>query len=71
MLCPNTQAVTNGYVAGWGPRPFFQNVLKFGVGDGKNVYMKKGGGNPIFYRSPEIWICGWEIFVRLKRCTAR
>ena len=30
-----------------------------------------GGGNPIFYRSPGIWISGWEIFVRLKRCTAR
>ena len=29
------------------------------------------GGNPIFYRSPGIWIWGWEIFVRLKRCTAR
>ena len=31
----------------------------------------KRGGNPIFYRSPGIWICGWETFVRLKRCTAR
>ena len=49
---------------------FSQNVLKFGFGDGKNVYMKKGG-NAIFYRSPGIWICGWEISVRLKICTAR
>ena len=32
---------------------------------------KRGGGNPIFYRSPGIWICGWKIFVRLKRCVAR
>ena len=23
MLCPSTQAVINGYAAGWGPRPFF------------------------------------------------
>ena len=120
---------------------FSQNVLKFGFGDGNNVYMKKGGGptpflpmgklclfpffpifpmekmgkkymeregneyfslffrilfspwgkmgkdtfshgqkwcwtpqkgaNPIFYRSPGIWIWGWEIFVRLKRFTTR
>ena len=51
---------------------FSQKMLKFGFGDGKNAYMKKGGGGQShFYRSPGIWICGWEIFVRLKRCTAR
>ena len=37
----------------------------------EKMYIWKRGGNPIFYRSPGIWICGWEIFVRLKRCTAR
>ena len=71
MLCPNTQAVVNGYAAGWGPRPFFRKRAEIWILGWKNAYMKKGGGNPIFYRSPRIWICGWEIFARLKRCTAR
>ena len=28
---------------------FSENVLKFGFGDGKNVYMKKGGGTIPFF----------------------
>ena len=43
MLCPNTQAVINGYMQPFGVLDHFsQNVLKFGFRDGKNVYMKKG-----------------------------
>ena len=61
MLCPNTQAVINGYAAGWGPRPFYLKRAEILIWGWENVYMKKGD-NPIFYRSPGIWICGWEIF---------
>ena len=72
MLCPNTQAVINGYAAGWGQRPFFRKRAEIWIwGWKKCVYEKGGGGNPIFYRSSGIWICGWEIFVRLKRCTVQ
>ena len=39
MLCPNTQAVINGYETGWGPRPFFPKRAEIWIGDGKNVYM--------------------------------
>ena len=54
MLCPNTQAVTNEYLAGWASRPFFsQNVSTFGFGDGSNVYEMRVS-NPIFPpRSPQ------------------
>ena len=32
---------------------------------------KREGAIPFFYRSLGIWISGWEIFARLKRCTVR
>ena len=32
MLCPNTQAITNGYAAGIGPSLFFPDLPKFGFG---------------------------------------
>ena len=51
MLCPSTQAVTNGYSTGRGPRPFSPKVLKFGFGDWKNVYEKRRP-NPIFLQDP-------------------
>ena len=51
MICPNTQAVANGYSTGWGPRTFSSNVLKFGFGDWKNVYEKRRP-NPIFPQDP-------------------
>ena len=41
MLCPNTQAVINGYAAGWGPRPFFPKRAEIWIWGWKNVYMKK------------------------------
>ena len=47
MICPNTQAVTNGYSTGGLQDHFPQNVLKFGFGDWKNVHEKKRP-NPIF-----------------------
>ena len=40
MLCPNTQAVTNEYLAGWASRPFFPKTgrhLDLGMGI---MYMK-------------------------------
>ena len=40
MLCPNTQAVTNGYLANWAPRPFFHKACRnLDLGMGK-MYMK-------------------------------
>ena len=40
MLCPNTEAVTSGYLAGWASRPFFPKTcrnldLRMGI-----MYMK-------------------------------
>ena len=60
MLCPNTQAVTNGFSTGSGgvQDHFPQNVLKFGFGDWKNVYEKRRP-NPIFPKIPENWMSGW------------
>ena len=40
MLCPNTQAVTNGYLAGWVSKPFFPKtcrILDLGM---RIMYMK-------------------------------
>ena len=51
MICPNTQAVTNGYSTGGVQDHFPQNVLKFGFGDWKNVYAKRRP-NPIFPQDP-------------------
>ena len=63
MLCPNTQAVTNGYAAGSvGVQDhLFQSVSKFGLGDRKKCIRKELEGSQSHFlpRSPEIWICGW------------
>ena len=54
MLCPNTQAVTNGYLAGWAPRSFFPKTCpNLDLGMGK-MYMKRGGPTSFFFpRSPQ------------------
>ena len=59
MLCPNTQAVTNGYSTGWGPRPFSPNRAEIWIwGLGKCI--RKEEVQPHFSpRSLENWICGW------------
>ena len=59
MLCPSTQAVTNGYLAGWAPRPYFPKTcqnLDLGM---EKMYMKKGGPTPFFPKIPrnlDSWI---------------
>ena len=59
MLCPNTQAITNGYLTSWVQDHFSQNVPKFGFEDEK-MYMKRGGRTSFFPKIPEIRIRGWE-----------
>ena len=51
MLCPNTKAITNGYLSGWVQDYFSQNVPKFGFGDEK-MYIKRGGATPFFSQDP-------------------
>ena len=44
---------------------FSQNLLKFGFGDGNNIYMKKGG-DPIILQiswNLDLWMGKWDIFV--------
>ena len=42
MLCPNTQAVINGYAAGWGPRPFFPKRAEIWIWGWKKCIYEKG-----------------------------
>ena len=43
MLCPKTQAVINGYAAGWGPRPFFPKRAEIWIWGWKKCKYEKGG----------------------------
>ena len=58
MLCPNTQAVTNGYSTGWGPRPFSPKRAEIWIWGLKNVYETRRP-NPIFPKIPrklDVWM---------------
>ena len=48
MLCPNTQAVTNGYLAGLAPK----TCRNLDLGMGKCI--SKEGVQPHFFRNPRI-----------------
>ena len=49
MLYPNTQAVTNGYSTGWGPRPFSPKRAEIWIwGLEKCIHMKRGVPTPFF-----------------------
>ena len=52
MLCPNTQAVINGYAAGWGPRPFFPKRDEIWIWGWKKCIYEKGV-IPFFTDLPE------------------
>ena len=74
MLCPNAQAVINGYAAGWGPRPFFPKRAEIWIWDGKNVYMKKGGGQSHFlqiFRNLDLWMGNFCAAKKMYRAVIR
>ena len=51
MLCPNTQAVTNGYSTGWGPIPLSPKRAEIWIWGLENVCEKRRP-NPIFPQDP-------------------
>ena len=55
MLCSNTQAVINGYAAGWGTRPFFPKRAEIWTWGWKKCIHEKGGGAiPFFTDLPDL-----------------
>ena len=48
MLCPKTQAVINGYAAGWGTRQFFPTRAEIWIWGWKKCIYEKGGAIPFF-----------------------
>ena len=75
MLCPNTQAVINGYAAGWGPSPFFPKRAEIWIwGWKKCIYEKKGGGQSHFlqiYRNLDLWMGNFCAAKKMYRAVIR
>ena len=54
MLCPSTQAVTNGYSSGWGPRPFSPKRAEIWIWGLEKCILKEETQPHFSPRSPKI-----------------
>ena len=59
MLCPNIQAVTNGYSTGWDLKPYSPKRAEIWIWELEKCIRKEEARPHFFPRSPENWICGW------------
>ena len=73
MLCPNAQAVINGYTTGWGPRSFLTKRAEIWIWGWKKCIYEKGGQSHFLQisRNLDLWMGNFCVAKKIYRAVIR